>query len=75
MYDLTVEGAHEFFAADVLVHNSRVHHVGIFPELEDEMTTWTPDVQEGSPDRMDALVWAVTELLVEPQRKKGGWSF
>lgn len=39
----------------------RVHHVGPLPQLEDQMTTWTP--QDGtSPDRMDALVWAVTEL-------------
>ena len=39
----------------------RVHHVGALAKLEDQMTTWTP--QDGtSPDRMDALVWAVTEL-------------
>ena len=39
----------------------RVHHVGAFPKLEDQLTTWTP--QDGtSPDRLDALVWAVTEL-------------
>jgi hypothetical protein len=40
----------------------RVHHVGAFPELEDEMTTWTPE--EESPNRMDALVWALTELML-----------
>jgi len=39
----------------------RVHHVGPFSKLEDQLTTWTP--QDGtSPDRLDALVWAVTEL-------------
>jgi phage terminase large subunit-like protein len=39
----------------------RVHHVGALPKLEDQMTTWTP--QDGtSPDRLDALVWAITEL-------------
>lgn len=39
----------------------RVHHVGPLAQLEDQMTTWTP--QDGtSPDRLDALVWAVTEL-------------
>ncbi len=38
-----------------------VHHVGIFGELEDEMCDWVPG--EKSPDRMDALVWALTELL------------
>jgi phage terminase large subunit-like protein len=44
-----------------LYEQQRVHHVGPLPKLEDQMTTWTP--QSGtSPDRMDALVWAVTEL-------------
>ena len=40
----------------------RIHHVGAFPELEEQMGTWTPDAD--SPDRMDALVWAFTELLL-----------
>lgn len=44
-----------------LYEQGRVHHVGAFPELEDQMVTWTPDVAK-SPDRMDALVWALTEL-------------
>lgn len=40
---------------------ARAHHVGAHPQLEDQMTTWTP--QDGtSPDRLDALVWAMTEL-------------
>lgn len=44
-----------------LYEQRRVHHVGALPKLEDQMTTWTP--QDGmSPDRMDALVWALTEL-------------
>lgn len=44
-----------------LYEQHRVHHVGALSQLEDQMTTWTP--QSGtSPDRMDALVWAVTEL-------------
>ena len=47
------------------VREAIVHHVGVFPELEDEMTTWTGG--RDSPDRMDALVWALTELkLWEP---------
>lgn len=41
---------------------ARVHHVGALPQLEDQLTTWTP--QDGtSPDRLDALVWAMTELV------------
>ena len=44
-----------------LYEQHRVHHVGALTKLEDQMTTWTP--QDGtSPDRLDALVWAVTEL-------------
>lgn len=44
-----------------LYEQHRVHHVGVFPELEDQMTTWVPESGD-SPDRMDALVWALTEL-------------
>jgi hypothetical protein len=39
----------------------RGHHVGSFPALEDEMCLWVPG--DPSPNRMDALVWAATELL------------
>jgi hypothetical protein len=39
----------------------KVHHVGAFPELEDELCTWVPGASD-SPDRLDALVWAFTEL-------------
>lgn len=45
-----------------LYEQGRVHHVGAFPELEDQMTTWVPG--QKSPDRMDALVWALTELML-----------
>lgn len=44
-----------------LYEQGRVHHVGAFPTLEDQMVTWTPDMPN-SPDRLDALVWALTEL-------------
>ena len=40
----------------------RVHHVGMFAELEDQLCTWIPG--EDSPDRLDALVWAFTELML-----------
>jgi phage terminase large subunit-like protein len=45
-----------------LYEQGNIHHVGMFAELEDQMCTWVPG--ESSPDRMDALVWAFTELLV-----------
>ena len=44
-----------------LYEQGRVHHVGAFPKLEDQLVIWTPDSNE-SPDRLDALVWALTEL-------------
>lgn len=45
-----------------------VHHVGRFPKLEEQMTTWVP-IHEKSPDRIDALVWLVTKLLLKPAVK------
>ena len=45
-----------------LYEQGKVHHVGSLPRLEDQMTTWTPGM--ASPDRMDALVWALTELML-----------
>jgi len=48
-----------------LYEQGRVHHVGLFGELEDQMTTWVPDAGMDSPDRLDALVWALTELMVD----------
>lgn len=44
---------------------ARVHHVGMFAELEDQMCSWVPG--EDSPDRMDALVWALTDLMLQRQ--------
>lgn len=44
-----------------LYEQGRVHHVRRFAELEDQMTTWTT-TSGSSPDRMDAMVWAITEL-------------
>jgi phage terminase large subunit-like protein len=44
-----------------LYEQQRVHHVGSFAALEDEMCDWIVG-SGGSPDRLDALVWALTEL-------------
>jgi phage terminase large subunit-like protein len=46
-----------------LYEQGRVHHAGTFADLEEQMTTWTADSGE-SPDRLDALVWALTDLLL-----------
>lgn len=50
-----------------LYSQGRVHHVGMFPKLEDQMTMYDPtDIDDSwSPDHMDALVWAVTEGMLE----------
>lgn len=48
-----------------LYEQHRVHHIGTFPELEDQLCGWTAQSGEKSPDRLDALVWAVTELLID----------
>jgi phage terminase large subunit-like protein len=49
--------------AAALYEQQRVHHVGIFPELEDQMCGLTTDFDRQragySPDRVDALVWAM----------------
>jgi phage terminase large subunit-like protein len=47
----------------LLYEQGRVHHVGSFPLLEDECCTWLPHTAE-SPDRLDALVWGLTELML-----------
>jgi phage terminase large subunit-like protein len=41
----------------------RVHHVGEFPQLEDQMCGWCPTEPGPSPDRVDSLVWNCTELM------------
>ena len=45
-----------------LYEQARVTHHGDLRELEEQMLSFVPDGSEGSPDRVDALVWALTEL-------------
>lgn len=42
--------------------NSRVHHVGFYPELEDQMCNWSGGPGERSPDRLDSLVWSLSDF-------------
>jgi len=70
-----------------LYEQGRVHHIGNYPELEGQMTQMTTEGFQGggSPDRLDALVWAMSELfpdMIEPIRQNtvrrpprvaGGW--
>ncbi len=48
-----------------LYEQGRVHHVGVFESLEDQMCIFTAEYAV-SPDRVDALVWAITELVKTP---------
>ncbi len=50
-----------------LYEQHKAHHVGYFADLEDQMCTWLPG--DDSPDRMDAAVWALTELMLGGRRE------
>jgi phage terminase large subunit-like protein len=66
----------------MLYQQSRVHHVGALPVLEDQMCAFSPGahgdfdraVAGYSPDRVDALVWALTELF-EPRAGDGAYEY
>lgn len=45
-----------------LYEKNQVYHVGVFADCEDQMCNWVPG--EKSPDRLDALVWSLTYLMV-----------
>jgi hypothetical protein len=57
-----------------LYDQGRVHHIGTFPQLEDQMTNFTSDIDRAaagySPDRVDALVWAFSELPVRADERR-----
>jgi len=49
-----------------LYEQGRIHHVGVFDQLEEQMTQYVAD-SSTSPDRLDALVWALTDLMLVSQ--------
>ena len=53
-----------------LYEQGRVHHIGYFRDLEEQMTSYIPGAGLRSPDRLDALVWAVTELMIDQQEEE-----
>jgi phage terminase large subunit-like protein len=55
--------------AAALYEQGRVHHVGNFPMLEEQMCSWSPASGQRSPDRMDALVWALYDLVIDPEEQ------
>ena len=52
-----------------LYEQGRVSHIGALPQLEDQMVNFTPDgyIGDSSPDRADALVWAITDLMLKAE--------
>ena len=48
-----------------LYEQGKIHHVGSFPGLEDQLCEWVPG--DKSPDKLDALVWGATELMLEAE--------
>ena len=61
-----------------LFEQNRVHLVGSFPLLEDQLTQFVPDLDRGragSPDRADSMIWAITELMVEKMPYQGLFDF
>ena len=49
-----------------LYEQGRVYHVGTYEVLEDQLCSWEPLSGMASPDRLDALVWALTALFGTP---------
>lgn len=60
-----------------LYEQGRMHHVGSYPVLEDQMCSWDPlEEKPGwSPDRMDAMVWGATALVVRPMARQDDDAF
>jgi phage terminase large subunit-like protein len=62
-----------------LYEQGRVRHCGLFARLEDQMCLMTPDFDRGragySPDRVDALVWAVSSLVFDQGEGGGVFEF
>lgn len=47
-----------------LFEQGRAHIVGKLPKLEDELCLWEPDTGKNSPNRLDAMVWSATKLMI-----------
>lgn len=54
-----------------LFEQGRCHLLEDFPQLEEELTMWIPGESKDSPNRLDAMVWALTELMITGQRSYG----
>lgn len=65
--DVTASRGKEVRAEPIvaLYEQGKIHHVGVLAELESQQTQWSPG--QKSPDRLDAAVWALTELMVDDE--------
>jgi phage terminase large subunit-like protein len=54
-----------------MAERGEIHHVGNFAKLEEELTQWDPSKTNASPNRLDAVVWGMTELLVAEDSSAG----
>ena len=53
-----------------LYEQGLIYHIRPFTQFELEMTTWQPAIDDYSPNRVDALVWGMSELFM---KNKSGW--
>ncbi len=58
-----------------LYEQRKIVHVGNLSDLETQMTSFVPDVRDGPDDRVDALVYALSELMLEPETIRRTQSF
>ena len=48
-----------------LYEQGKVKHIHPLPALEAQLCAWVPEISSKSPDRLDALVWGLTELFLQ----------
>lgn len=56
-----------------LYERGKVWHASLFPKLEDQLLSYVPGTTSQSPDRLDALVWALTDLMLTPPVQAKVW--
>jgi phage terminase large subunit-like protein len=52
-----------------MYEQKKIHHVGSFPQLEDELCNWEPNSGMPSPNRLDAMVYVFSKLMLQPEAK------
>ncbi|MBA3812981.1 MAG: DNA-packaging protein [Alphaproteobacteria bacterium] len=57
-----------------LYERGKVWHASAFPKLDEQLCSYIPGVSTKSPDRLDALVWALTELMLTASPRSSVWA-